>query len=121
MIDQSAAGRLGTFVGLSLAAFVITMQPGIAADAMPEAIPPGGGAPAALPCVEVQIGSDRAGRLDCLNQQFRRAAEERPITPTSPYSTSSPPTEIGLFNETAERERLGNAFGHSAEPQRPPR
>jgi len=73
-----------------------------------------------LPCVEVQIGKDRAGLLDCLNQQFRRSADgQRTLQPAAPYGTSSPPNQIGLFNETAERERLGNAFGHSAVPQRP--
>jgi hypothetical protein len=82
-----------------------------------------GSAPAqsAPPCVEVQIGKDRAGLLDCLNQQFQRSAEEgrRVPQPAAPYGTSSPPNQVGLFNESAERERLGNAFGHSAVPQRP--
>jgi hypothetical protein len=64
------------------------------------------------PCVEVQIGRDRAGLLECLNEQFRRSAEgQRAVQPAAPYGTSSPPSQIGLFNETAERERLGNAFG----------
>lgn len=78
---------------------------------------------AGQPCVQVRIGTDQAGTLDCLNAQFRQMADHQNAMSNAlaaaPYAVSSPPTQLGLFNEGAVKEQFGDAFGHSAQPQRP--
>jgi hypothetical protein len=70
-------------------------------------------------CVDVQVGSDRS--YSCLNRQLERLVPgKRPSSQDAPYSASSPAPQVGTFNQAATRERMGNAFGHSVVPQRPP-
>ncbi|MDB5406570.1 MAG: hypothetical protein JWL84_1482 [Rhodospirillales bacterium] len=124
MIKKSAciAGVLLVLTQLAI------VERGHAGEATPQSAPARSGTAASggvaaqstMPCVEVQIGNDRAGWLDCVNQQLRQSASEQrlPQLP-APYGTNAPPTQLGLFNESAERERMGNAFGHSVHAQRP--
>lgn len=77
-------------------------------------------APQSVPCVEVRIGADRAGRLDCLNQALRAAADAaRPGSADVAVATNRPPTALGLPTPAEAKQRLGNAYGHSVVPQRP--
>ncbi len=71
-------------------------------------------------CVDVQIGSARY--YDCLNQQMQRSVpQQRPSAENStPLSAGAPAPAVGTFNQEATHERLGNSFGKSATPQRPP-
>jgi hypothetical protein len=69
-------------------------------------------------CVDVRIGDSRY--LDCLNEMFKGAAK----SPGQDSSTSNPATipapAAGLYNQAATRETLGQSFGHSVIPARPP-
>jgi hypothetical protein len=74
-------------------------------------------------CVDVQIGQDRTAYLNCLNEAFQRdvAREHASPKPEVPIDAQSSPTQVGTANETAARQRMGNAFGVSSMPQRPSR
>ena len=125
--------RLG-LVGVVGAALVFPAQMALAGDAPPDQAqtgsgstdqPPKDSAPSnqPSPCVDVQIGGDRSAYLDCLNDQMKRNAEHeqhRP-QPTAPIDAQSPSNQVGTANDAAARERMGNAFGKSAVPQRPPK
>jgi hypothetical protein len=75
-------------------------------------------------CVDVQVQDARSLSFDCLNQNLKDAAQDH--APTAPAVTakdvtgSGAPTTVGTFSYTATSMRMGNAFGHSATPQRPP-
>jgi hypothetical protein len=67
-------------------------------------------------CVDVKI--DRTAYLDCLNEMFRAAAA--PVRPEpAPNPAAAPAPAVGTFNQSALRETLGQAFGHSVVPARP--
>ena len=74
-------------------------------------------------CIDVQIGNDRTAFLECLNSSFERHVRQEHQTPQpeAPIGVKSSPTQLGIFNETAARQRMGNAFGVTAVPQRPPK
>jgi hypothetical protein len=80
--------------------------------------PPAGGG---SPCVDVQIGNDRVLDFDCLNRQFRLQADRQhtAVTPTAPIGAGSSSTSVGTANQAAAQQMMGNAFGKSAQPQRP--
>ena len=70
-------------------------------------------------CVDVRIGQETY--YDCLNQKLRRLAEQSHGAPLeSSVTATSPAPAVGTYNQAATRERMGNAFGISAFPQRPP-
>lgn len=73
------------------------------------------------PCVDVEIGGDRSAYFECLNKQMQRGVErEHEIPqPAAPIDTHSPSNQVGTANDAAAREKMGNAFGKSAQPQRP--
>jgi hypothetical protein len=87
------------------------------AFAQPAASP--SAAPSKDTCVNVQVGT--AQSYDCLNQQFKRAAENAQRFSSdgnAPYSaTTSPSNVTGQFNESATRNRLGSNFGRSVTPE----
>ena len=73
------------------------------------------------PCVEVQIGQDRVSQMNCLNDAMRRAVEREhniPV-PEAPITAQSASNKVGVYNDAAARQMMGNAFGVSAQPQRP--
>lgn len=76
---------------------------------------------AAAPCVQVRIGEDVAGRLDCLNQALRQAAAgaHAAATPQRSPAAALDPLQLGQPNPAALRQRYGNAYGRSLSPQRP--
>ena len=101
---------------ISLAALTLCAGARLAAAADP---PAGGGN--AGPCVDVQIGSDRVLDFDCLNRQFRLQADHQHMaTPTAPIGAGSSSTATGAANQAAAQQMMGDAFGKSAKPQRPP-
>lgn len=70
-------------------------------------------------CVDVQIGADRS--YACLNDALARFSEQQHRVPRPQGLThTSPAPAVGAYNQAATREHLGNAFGRSAYPQRPP-
>lgn len=75
------------------------------------------------PCVDVEIGRDRATSLECLNADIQRRVEYERNAPTinAPLDARSPAHRVGVANEEAAHEKMGNSFGSSAQPQRPQR
>lgn len=76
-------------------------------------------------CVDVRVGTESTGYLDCLNAELRGVVEQQKGRQmvqdlAVQQSLSGTPNQVGLFNEAAVSERLGNSFGHSVIPQRPP-
>ena len=77
--------------------------------------------PRDMPCVEIQIGQYRASQMNCLNDAMRRAVEREHNTPIreAPITAQSASNKVGTYNDAAARQMMGNAFGISAQPQRP--
>lgn len=72
-------------------------------------------------CVDVQVGT--AQSYACLNQKLQavaRQAHDAPAPGQMPATANSPSNETGQFNEAATRNRLGDQFGKSVTPERPP-
>lgn len=74
-------------------------------------------------CVNVQIGNERVPDFDCINRQFRLQVEHihtgAPV-PVAPIDAHSSSITVGTANTAAAQQMMGNAFGKSAQPQRPP-
>jgi hypothetical protein len=75
-------------------------------------------------CVQVRIGTGQPTDFHCLNALLAKLVDQETTRQAALQAaqdgiTQLAPTQLGLFNETATHERLGNAFGHSAFPQRP--
>jgi hypothetical protein len=76
---------------------------------------------AGVMCVDVRI--DQVAYLNCLNEMFRAAS--KPVPPggdlravgTNPAAAPSP--SVGVYDQAATREMLGQSFGHSVIPARP--
>jgi hypothetical protein len=76
--------------------------------------PPGG-------CISVEVDGQSSGYLDCLNQELTRAIEAqggRQAALQTQIDQANPlaPTQQGLYNQAATRERLLGNFGVSARP-----
>ena len=73
------------------------------------------------PCVDVQVGSERVADLDCINWQLRLRVEQEHTVPSvsAPIDARSSSTAVGTANQAAAQQTMGNAFGKSAQPQRP--
>ncbi len=79
------------------------------------AAPPGDGRTS---CADVTAGTDHG--YACLNQWLARQAKPRIPPGADTLGVTSPANAVGTFDQAATKERLGNAFGHSVVPQRPP-
>jgi hypothetical protein len=111
-----------------LAAILVAVPASIGAAAQtstqPIVLPPVHVDGIAPSCVDVQVQDARSLSFDCLNLNLKDAAQDH--GPTAPAVTakdvtgSGAPTTVGTFSYTATSIRMGNAFGHSATPQRPP-
>lgn len=73
------------------------------------------------PCVDVQVGNERVLDFDCINRQFRLQADRAHMAPApaAPIDARSSSTATGTANQAAAQQMMGDAFGKSAEPQRP--
>jgi len=72
------------------------------------------------PCVEVEIGDDKAPTFGCLNRQFQEHVEiVRPPANVPPNGVESPAVRLGGYNQQALRQQYGPNFGKSAVPYRP--
>ncbi len=74
------------------------------------------------PCVDVQVGDTRVPDFDCINRQFRLQVEHAHMVPppAAPIDTHSSSIQVGTANQAAAEQMMGNEFGKSAHPQRPP-
>src|SRR5579859_2844158 len=62
-------------------------------------------------CVEAEVGHERAFSLGCLNQRLSQLVEQahNAAQPSAPIGAGSPSTALGLANDAAAREMMGNA------------
>lgn len=76
-------------------------------------------------CVEVVVNGERTPSYACLTQKLRPTAPPRAPDGAQPGMASEaitqrPSNQLGLFNRAATEHRMGNTFGTSVYPQRPP-
>lgn len=74
-------------------------------------------------CIEVEVNGERAPSYACLSQRLRPSASNDPrrdVTPASEAIVQRPGNALGVFNRAATANRMGNTFGTSVHPQRPP-
>ncbi|PKU22597.1 hypothetical protein [Telmatospirillum siberiense] len=72
------------------------------------------------PCVEVEIGGDKAPSLTCLNQRLRQQVEQiHPTQNIPPLDASSSSVKLGGYNQAALAQQYGANFGKSIYPFRP--
>ena len=107
-------------LGISMTAVISLCAPACPA----QTAPPGqaGSSNAGGPCVDVQVGNERVADLDCLNRQLRLGVEREHAVPpiSAPIDARSSSTAVGTANQAAAEQTMGNTFGRSAQPQRPP-
>ncbi len=69
-------------------------------------------------CVDVRIGNARS--YDCINRMLQSlAVSAHGVVFAAPSAATEATNRTGQATESATRERLGDAFGHSVTPQRP--
>lgn len=76
-------------------------------------------------CVEVVVNGERTPSYACLTQKLQPTAPPRGADGAQPglaseAITQRPSNQLGLFNQAATSHRMGNTFGTSVYPQRPP-
>jgi len=107
----------------SAVALAATVAASIGAVAAPITLPPVK-VEASPSCVDVQVEGAHSLSFECLNQSLKDAAQQQsdtaPAVSAKDVTGSGAPTTVGTFSYTATSIRMGNAFGHSAIPQRPP-
>lgn len=104
------AARVLLALGLALPTTVLAQSAAPARQADPSA------------CVDVEVAGYRSLSYDCLSQQMAprpRAPQENPALASEDVARM-PSNQLGLFNRAATSNRMGNNFGKSALPQRPP-
>ncbi len=80
-------------------------------------------APARPPesCVEVEVNGQRVPSYECLQQRLSPEKAKRPPTLSrSEQQVLQAPNSLGLPTPSTLSNRMGNQFGQSAFPQRPP-
>ena len=97
---------------LALSGLLLTLSGGVQAEQ-------------AVGCVEVTVGGYKAPNYDCLSQQMgnnpdgAKAAQKNQEAMNVPIN-KRPPNQVGLATPAATSTRMGNTFGTSVKPQRPP-
>ncbi|RIX76274.1 hypothetical protein [Acidovorax cavernicola] len=76
-------------------------------------------------CVEVTVNGERTPSYACLTQKLQPESAARGPGDAQPGMASEaivqrPSNQLGLFNRAATGHRMGNTFGTSVYPQRPP-
>lgn len=81
-------------------------------------------ADAAPACIEVEVDGQRIPAYDCLAEKLKPNAAAQAPRPDAALASERiaqrPANEVALFNQAATHQRMGNAFGESVHPQRPP-
>lgn len=78
-----------------------------------------------LGCVDVSVGGYKAPDYNCLSQQMGNnpegaAAAQKNLEAMNVPINKRPPNQAGLATPAATSTRMGNTFGTSVKPQRPP-
>lgn len=119
--DRSGPSPVGAVRFLLLSLLVLSPVAALAQET-PSAVQ----APPASLCVQVDVGGDRAGHLDCAAEALQRAARVAQSQARAAFEASVPEARssdlaVGVVSQTAVRQRLGANFGLSVHPQRPAR
>ena len=79
-------------------------------------------APRTAACVTDDTDGKRASDFACLSERMAGTTAQRtpPQVLGSEAITGRPPSALGLAHREATRQRMGNTFGISTTPQRPP-
>ena len=75
-------------------------------------------------CTAVDGAGRRVQSMSCLNEKLLPAGDAArrppPSLSTAETNLQRPSNQLGLYNRAALEHRMGNAFGKSVTPQRPP-
>lgn len=75
-------------------------------------------------CVETELNGKRAPSISCLNEKLLPNSNTvngpPPTLSGAEAAVQRPSNQLGLYNRAALEHRMGNAFGKSVTPQRPP-
>ncbi len=75
-------------------------------------------------CVEVEVNGKRAPSMSCLSEKLlpnsNTVNRPPPALSGAEATVQRPSNQLGLYNRAALEHRMGNAFGKSVTPQRPP-
>ncbi|SDA78795.1 MULTISPECIES: hypothetical protein [unclassified Janthinobacterium] len=75
-------------------------------------------------CTAVDSAGQRVQSMSCLNEKLLPAGDlarrPPPALSTAETNLQRPSNQLGLYNRAALEHRMGNAFGKSVTPQRPP-
>ena len=75
-------------------------------------------------CVEVELNGQRAPSMSCLSEKLlpnsNTVNRPPPTLSGAEAIVQRPSNQLGLYNRAALEHRMGNAFGKSVTPQRPP-
>lgn len=72
------------------------------------------------PCVDVEIGGEKATSHNCLNRRLQeKVGSVKPPANVPPIGGSSPAVTLGGFNQQALKQQYGSTFGTSSVPYRP--
>ncbi|RBH56557.1 MULTISPECIES: hypothetical protein [Pseudomonas] len=100
----------------TLTALLLLALSGSALAAEPTAQPVG--------CIDVSVGGYKAPDYNCLSQQMsdpeQTQARQKNQEALNPDISKKAPNKLGLATPAATSVRMGNTFGTSVMPQRPP-
>ena len=75
-------------------------------------------------CLEVEVNGQRAQSMSCLSEKLlpnsNTVNRPPPALSGAEAVMQRPSNQLGLYNRAALEHRMGNAFGKSVTPQRPP-
>ncbi|OVZ57918.1 hypothetical protein CDO44_16185 [Pigmentiphaga sp. NML080357] len=75
-------------------------------------------------CIEVEVNGQRSPSYGCLTQKLQPTPAPRNLEGTPELASEAivqrSSNQLGLFNRAATANRMGNTFGTSVYPQRPP-
>lgn len=119
--DRFGPSPVGAVRFLLLPVLLAPWPVAVRAQQAPPAVP----SPAEL-CVQVDVGGDRVGHLDCAAEALQRAARIAQNQARAAFEAPAPDARssdltVGVVNQSAVRQRLGANFGLSVHPQRPVR
>lgn len=81
-------------------------------------------APPPSSCIEVEVNGQRSPSYGCLTQKLQPTPVPRNMEGAPELASEAivqrSSNQLGLFNRAATANRMGNTFGTSVYPQRPP-
>lgn len=121
--EATRAGRLGISPVTAARLLLLVLSLLLPTSVWAQQAPP---APPANLCVQVDVGGDSVGHLDCAAETLQRAARLAQSQARAAFEAPTPDARasnltVGVASQTVVRQRLGSNFGLSVHPQRPVR